>query len=59
MALKEDVQRMNEVTRLAVNGKRGQCKTDEEREFYDDVRSEMAIQQKYGIGIDMAHDAPE
>ena len=54
-----DIKRDNEVIRFALHGRRDQCKTDEEREFYDIVREDMAYWKRYGIAVDLIHEAPD
>jgi hypothetical protein len=42
---------------LAVNNRRELCKTDEERELYDEIQQEIESNAKLGIrGVDMINE---
>jgi hypothetical protein len=51
-----DIKRMNEIIRFAINDRREECKTDAERARYDSIKRQMALQEEYGIGMDLIHE---
>jgi hypothetical protein len=54
-----DINRQNELIRIALNGKREECKNDEERQFYDDVVKQAARAKKWGLGMDLVHESTD
>jgi len=52
-----DIKRLNQIIVLATNNRREGCKTDEERELYDEIQQEIEFNAKWGIrGVDLINE---